>query len=469
MLTDEKISVVGLGKLGMPLATSIAYGGLKVVGIDIDQNVIDRIQDPNWEPNEPELVEMYKKSSKMLKLTTDFSEIKNTTTTFIIVPTPSGKDGKFSNQFILDALDNICPNINPDHTHMIVVVSTVMPGSMNNVIIPHIDKLMDGAVQKLKVEVCYNPEFIALGQVMNDLMYPGQIMIGSLTSASFMRLLEIYDTILPLQSYQSTPLSFTEAEIAKIHINSLLTTKITYANILSSLCERYPDVNIDNVTRVIGFDPRISEKYLKGGLGYGGPCFPRDNIAVSALYQELRVYNSNLPLAIDEFNRNIPATVSTTVQKMHQSMLPDLPKSEVLVGFYGIAYKENTTVLEESQVIETIEYLLKRGYRVAGYQPGVKVEDVRKALVNVNIFKPVQNPEHFVMYDDFDDMLYHSQIAVVAHRKMIQSDYMYNALHGINNAQLKVLDCWRQLPKGNNVVQMGMYNAVRRTILKYDD
>jgi UDPglucose 6-dehydrogenase len=164
-------------------------------------------------------------------------------------------------------------------------------------------------------------------------------------------------------------MSIENAELTKISLNSYVTMKITFANMVSALCERIPGGDVDVVTDALGLDRRIGRRYLTGGLGFGGPCFPRDNVALAFLAKSLGV-SHELVLATDNFNRNIPGEA---VKK-----LGGLIKPGMTVGILGLSYKPYSCVVEESQGILLAEALAEHDVRVLGYDPLARAEVLQK-------------------------------------------------------------------------------------------
>jgi UDPglucose 6-dehydrogenase len=155
-------------------------------------------------------------------------------------------------------------------------------------------------------------------------------------------------------------MSIENAELAKIAVNSFVTTKITFANMLAELCERIPGGDIDAVTDALGADARIGSKYLKGALGYGGPCFPRDNVALGFLARALGT-EARLAEVTDETNRRVPHKF---VEWLRPQLTPDMT-----VAVLGLAYKPHSHVIEESQGMSLALALAKAGVRVVAYDP----------------------------------------------------------------------------------------------------
>ena len=162
------------------------------------------------------------------------------------------------------------------------------------------------------------------------------------------------------------------AELANIALNTFVTMKISFANLLAQMCEQLPGGDVDDVTAALGFDSRIGPRYLKGGLGYGGPCFPRDNKALLYLAHQLAV---SFPLAeaTDQANREVIARVAD----LAASRAPDGGCISVL----GLSYKPDTAVVDESPGVIIASDLAKRGFRVLAYDP-VSIDAARAELGN---------------------------------------------------------------------------------------
>jgi len=154
-------------------------------------------------------------------------------------------------------------------------------------------------------------------------------------------------------------------------LNTYVTTKITFANMLSEVCERLPGGDVDVVTQALGLDRRIGGKYLKGGLGYGGPCFPRDNKALACFLDILDV-PSELPRTVDSMNRRHPERVVMLIKSLNLA-------KDARVAVLGLAYKPNTNVVEESQGLTIAALLAKDGFAVVVYDP-LAMEQARRVL-----------------------------------------------------------------------------------------
>jgi UDPglucose 6-dehydrogenase len=170
-------------------------------------------------------------------------------------------------------------------------------------------------------------------------------------------------------------MNFVNAELTKISVNTYVTTKISYANMLAQMCETLPGAEVDVVTSAIGCDSRIGRKYLKGALGYGGPCFPRDNIAFSALARANGV-PALLAEATDQINQR-------QVERLVDLVISRLPQNGT-AGVLGLSYKPDTEVVEESQGLALAQRLLKRGVRVIAFDPAA-MDNARAKLVGGDV------------------------------------------------------------------------------------
>jgi len=354
------VSVVGLGKLGCPLAAVLASKGFDVIGVDINERFVAELSAGRAPVQEPDLQKLLEASRSKLRATTDFAEaIVGSDVTFVIVPTPSNDDGVFTNRHVLSAIGKIGDALRTKHSyHVVNVSSTVMPGSMDGEIRAELERASGRRVGG-NLGLCYNPEFIALGSVVRDILFPDAILVGESDERAGDVMASIYRRVCE-KNPPVERMSLINAELTKISVNTFVTTKISYANMLADLCDRIPGANVDVVTSAVGLDSRIGRKYLKGAIGYGGPCFPRDNIAFCALAHSLGA-RADLAEATDRINRY-------QVERM-VCLVRDRLEGGRAVGVLGLSYKPNTGVTEESQGVELALRLAREGYRVVVYDP----------------------------------------------------------------------------------------------------
>lgn len=358
-----KAVVIGCGKLGAPLAACLANTGHKVTGIDLNEELIRNLTNGTVTWNEPGLSEMVRKNKKNLTFSNNFdNSISNSDISFVIVPTPSKENGEFSNNFVLSAVEKIGQSLskNPTQKHVVVIVSTVMPGSTSGILKETLLNSAGSSAQN--VSICYSPEFIALGSVIKNMEYPDIILIGEEDAESGKLLADI-----SLSVAKNEPkvfrLTTREAEIAKIAINSFVTTKISFSNQISELCENTPGASAEKVLKAIGSDTRIGNSYLSAGTGYGGPCFPRDNRAFSKYAESVGV-KSELALATDQIN------IRQNLRIM--SLLESNLNAGSTIVVVGLSYKPDTDVVEESPALDFVSRATQKGFKVFAVDEHVK-------------------------------------------------------------------------------------------------
>lgn len=280
MLSLKKLSVVGLGKLGACMAATFAQRGFEVMGIDSSPEVVRKVNAGEAPVDEPLLAETIAGSRKRLWATTEAEQAIETDASFVIVPSPSLPDGSFSNEFLMRALQPITQAIKAARkkNHLFIVSSTTTPSACRKVIIPMLEQQIGGRCGK-RFGFCYNPEFIALGNVILGLLEPDMVLIGESDKQSGDLLAGLYAKY-NLNRPTIARMSITSAELA-ISVNSYITMKISFTNQLRMVAEQYEDTDIHSILNAIGADSRIGRKYLRAGLSYGGLCFPRDNRLVS--------------------------------------------------------------------------------------------------------------------------------------------------------------------------------------------
>lgn len=419
-----RLSVIGLGKLGSPLAAVLASKGFEVLGVDLNSHFVDAINQGKAPVEEPRLQELIDASNGRLAATTDYERaILDSDLTFVIVPTPSDANGIFTNKYVIESLKAIGAALKKKNGyHVVNITSTVMPGSCEGEIRAALEEA-SGRVVGEDVGLCYNPEFIALGSVVHNMLFPDMILLGESDARAGKMLESVYKT-----SCENKPpvmrMNLVNAELTKISINTFVTTKISYANMLADICERLPGADVDVVTTAVGMDSRIGRKYLKGALGYGGPCFPRDNIAFAKLAHGLGA-RPDLAEATDRLN---DYQIDRLVEKAKQ-----LLGNRKHVGILGLSYKPDTPVIEESQGVELAARLANEGMAVTVYDPA--------ALENAMI----ELKDKVIAVGSAEDCIRNADLVIVT-TAWPEFGNIRAAAFSRPSGRVSVLDCWRVLP-----------------------
>lgn len=357
-----KVGVVGLGRVGLPLAL-VMTKHFEVKGVDSNPDIIrkTKIHEHFYEENVNEYLEKY---GGRLLVSTDFKDLSDCNFVFVVVQTPSAEDGSFSLKYIRSAIKNSAPYLAKDS--ILVIVSTINPTDIESEILVLLRGI--GILKKIK-GVCYSPTMIALGKAICGFEQPDYILIGSDKP-------EIRDEVENLWSKVTTNNpkffkgNFTDIEVAKFAVNIGLTIKISYINTVTELCEKVGG-DIDFISQILQADSRISGKrLLNGGLGYGGPCLPRDTRAFKASAEK---HGSKYFLcdACEKVNMH---QISRSVQQ-----IMDFRKERVCI--LGLTYKPNTRFIEESQAV-AIAKILSKNCKVMVYDPA-SIVNARKELKNM--------------------------------------------------------------------------------------
>jgi len=326
------IGVIGLGKLGLCLA-AIFSKHFQVYGVDLSEERVKQVQ--NRERFfEPQLNEFLEKYGENLHVSTDYTLLKDCKVVFIITQTPSLPSGKFDTKYVESALTEL-HKVNPKC--LAVISSTINIGDIDR-------------FKNIHERIAYNPEFIRQGSIIHDFLNPKFLLIGAETREDGERIAKIWRQIHSKPIYLVKPV---EAEIIKLSLNVSFTLGIIFANMIGEICEKF-SADSNKVLDVIYQDRRN----YKAGLGFAGPCFPRDVECFKAICNELNVKSGyDLACLLSSLNNY---TIERYLQKLEQ-----FDK----IGILGVAYKPNVPYIYESQPIKIAQQLLEKGREIHIYDP----------------------------------------------------------------------------------------------------
>ena len=323
------IMVIGLGKLGLPLAAVCAGAGFSVLGYDQEICAVSAASTSKPRFPEPNLAETLQANHSRLFFTNGFPKnIRDCKAIFICVPTPSEQDGTFSSEQVEDVLKEIAGRVKVTDVHKppICIASTLFPGTM--------EKL---AERFSALRLFYTPTMIALGNVLEGLRHPDFQLVGT----SFEDGADVSQVFVQIHTVNSRPppvplthfMSYESAEIAKLAANAFVTMKISFANRIGEICEVFPGANRRDILETIGQDKRIGEECLVAGAPYGGPCFPRDVEAIAQL-------DPLLGYSIYKMNE---AQVKAIALRAHNACPEGKP-----ILIMGVSYKPGLPILDGS-------------------------------------------------------------------------------------------------------------------------
>ncbi len=419
----QNVSVIGLGKLGGSMAAGMASRGLNVIGVDVNRHAVDAVNAGKAPVQETGLGEMIAANKERIRATMSAEEaVLGSDISFVIVPTPSDERGAFTLQYAKFAFKSLGQALKKKNGyHVIVLTSTVLPGATRHGLLPILEQ-ESGKKCGPDFGLCYNPEFIALGSVIRDFLNPDFYLLGESDPRAGDLLEQVHHRV----SQNNAPvkrMSLENAELAKIAVNSYVTMKISFANMLADFCEHLPGGDVDVVSDALGMDKRIGRKYLTGGFGFGGPCFPRDNVALNFMGKQLGV-DSSLLKTNDDYNRGLS-------KRYVEKLQPHLPKG-ANVAVLGLAYKPLSHVIDESPGIYLCRALSEAGYRVIGHD-NLAASNAEVALKLTAL-----------VTDSLDEALKDADVVLVA-----TTDKSYTSLTADQllrgKKSITVVDFWRSL------------------------
>ncbi len=284
-----KVGFLGLGKLGLPVALAVESKGHYVCGTDISQSTIDNIKNKKIAYKEIWVDDYLKKTN--LEIFDVQGVVKNSDIIFVPIQTPHEEKyegitripkerADFDYTYLKEGMKQLSKEINKNgKDKIVIIISTVLPGTIRKEIKPLLSE---------KIKLCYNPFFIAMGSTMRDFLHPEFVLFGVDDLDAYKVCKEFYKSITNAPLYDTT---IENAELIKVSYNTLISTKIAFSNTIMELCHKLPNTNVDDVTNALKLANRrlISGYYMDGGMGDGGGCHPRDNIAMSYLSDKLDI------------------------------------------------------------------------------------------------------------------------------------------------------------------------------------
>ena len=361
----NKVSLVGLGKLGLPLATCFTTKNIEVLGIDKNTNLIENLKKRKLPFYEPSLEEEFLKSHRLFEFCDSATPaLFDTDVTIVLVNTQINDTYSSVNvESVFSRLASEYSKVDKDR-HLFVLSSTVMPGDISTKLIPLIEEKSGKKFQK-DFGFVYIPDFVKLGTVFEDFRNPEFMIIGCNNDDDFEVAKNLYSQMLDSNTRISR-LSLQEAEVAKMAFNAYYVCKLSFVNFLANICERMDNVNVDNITNTIGHDKRINSgtAFFKGGIAFGGTCLPRD---VNAFIQFAEMYGLDAShiKAASKINDFQTTNLVSRIQRTGAQH----------IAIVGLSFKPGSPVIIESASIKLIEQLLKDGYDVHVFDPIAEATD----------------------------------------------------------------------------------------------
>ena len=364
-----KVTVFGIGYVGLVQAAVMAEVGHDVVCIDIDQNKVDQLKEGNVPIFEPGLTPLVKSNydAGRVDFTTDAARgVAHGEVIFIAVGTPPDEDGSADLKYVLAVAETIASHM---ASHKVVINKSTVPVGTADKVKAKIAHTLSDAGKSVTFDVVSNPEFLKEGAAVNDCMRPDRIILGTDSESAEKTLRELYSPF-NRNHDKIIVMDIRSAELTKYAANCMLATKISFMNEMSNLAEVF-GADIENVRRGIGSDPRIGYQFIYPGCGYGGSCFPKD---VQALARSATAagYTARVLEAVEAVNY---AQKEKLFEYISQHFSGDLKGKKV--ALWGLSFKPNTDDMREASSRVLMEKLWAAGATVKAYDPEAMEETQR--------------------------------------------------------------------------------------------
>jgi GDP-mannose 6-dehydrogenase len=412
------VSIFGLGYVGTVCAACLANEGHEVIGVDVNAAKVESINSgvaPIVEPDIGALIADGRRSGKLRATISALDAIRDSELSLVCVGTPSLPNGRLN----LSYLTRVCEEIGAalrakESPHAIALRSTMLPGTTEGDLLPILEK-HSGKQAGRAMTVCYNPEFLREGSSVHDFYHPPKIVVGERDEFGGERLLQLFSGI-------RAPLirtSIRVAEMVKYTDNAFHALKISFANEIGNLCKKM-GVDSHEVMEIFCQDTKLNlaPAYLKPGFAFGGSCLPKDLRALA--YQSKR-FDLESPV--------LEAILRSNAYQIRVALQRILDQGKKSVGFLGMAFKANTDDLRESPLVDVIETLLGKGYRIRIYDRHVSLS----RLVGANKQFVDEHIPHLstLLVHSVDELVSDSDVIVVGH----QSPEFASALKHLRSSQ----------------------------------
>jgi UDPglucose 6-dehydrogenase len=366
-----KIAIVGTGYVGLVTGTCFAESGVDVVCVDIDEKKIESLKNgiiPIYEPGLQPMVERNYKKGR-LEFTTSLKDcIEDCEAIFIAVGTPPDEDGSADLKYVLAVAREIGKNMT---SYLVAITKSTVPISTSEKVKAAIQDELTKRNVDLEFDIASNPEFLKEGSAVDDFLKPDRIVIGVENERAEKIMKRLYKPFV-LNNHPLVFMDVPSSEMTKYAANAMLATKISFMNDIANLCE-IVGADITNVRKGIGSDPRIGDKFIYAGAGYGGSCFPKD---VKALVKSGEEHGHKLRIlqAVEDVNDDQKELISKKILKHFNGDIKGKKFS-----LWGLSFKPNTDDMREAPSLVTIDKLVQEGATVKAYDP-VAMEETKRRI-----------------------------------------------------------------------------------------
>lgn len=364
-----KVTVFGIGYVGLVQAAVLAEVGHDVVCVDVDQNRVDNLKKgiiPIYEPGLTPLVTSNFEAGRV-KFTTDAEAgIQHGEVIFIAVGTPPDEDGSADLKYVLAVATSIATYM---ESHKIIINKSTVPVGTADKVTAKVSEVLASKGKDVSFDVVSNPEFLKEGAAVNDCMRPDRIILGTKSAQSEKKLRELYSPF-NRNHDKIIVMDVRSAELTKYAANCMLATKISFMNEMANLAEQF-GADIENVRKGIGSDPRIGYQFIYPGCGYGGSCFPKD---VQALIRSATAvgYDAKVLQSVEAVNYKQKEKLFEYIMRHFNNDVKDKT-----IALWGLSFKPNTDDMREASSRVLMEKLWEQGAKVQAFDPEAMEETQR--------------------------------------------------------------------------------------------
>lgn len=364
--------MIGLGRLGLPVSCAMALRGHTVYGYEKDKGKANMYRSGTSMLYEPEMDKILVRCLNgtdsgigKLIIAEDLDEaVTPSQVIFIAVPTPSLPNGAFDNKFVIKALEEVATEMleNPTTDYKVIaIISTVLPGTTRNDFYPALHKML-GPPDFNGWGVVYNAQFIAMGSVIDDMLRPEFVLVGGEDERAQELVERFYKELVDAPVLK---MSYEEAEITKLVYNTFIGQKIVTGNAIMEVCEKIGHADCDVVTSAIALARKriLSDWYLKGGMGDGGNCHPRDARALDYFSKTIGLSANPFGFVSEAREKQSKWLAKLIKREQERRKLP--------VVIMGLTFKHNTNLTTDSPAILLMEQLEDMGVKTSAYDPVV--------------------------------------------------------------------------------------------------
>ncbi|WP_247002203.1 UDP-glucose 6-dehydrogenase AglM [Halosolutus gelatinilyticus] len=370
------VSIVGSGYVGTTVAACLADLGHEVVNVEIDEGIVETITAGESPIHEDGLAErIAEHAGTRLRATTDYGATAETDLTVFCLPTPQADDGSLDLAIVKAGAESLGDALAAkDGEHVVVVKSTVLPGTTEDVVGSILEDRSGKRVGE-DLHLVMNPEFLRMGTAVSDFLEPDKVVVGASSEPGAAALRELYAPILDRPETALVETDVREAELIKYANNAFLAAKVSLVNELGNVAKEY-GADAYEVLDAVGLDDRVSERFLRSGLGWGGSCFPKDVNALRAGARE-RGYEPALLDAVVAVNDEQP-------RRLVALLADHVALDGARIAVLGLSFKPGTDDIRKSRALDVIGELVDRGADVVAYDP-VATANVREEYPDLDV------------------------------------------------------------------------------------